>query len=154
MPLCGHADATSTPTKLYITMEEKKRKTLQTMYRNACNNYLEAFAEKHDFDVRDCDWVGNEPGGIATVGDYYVDMQTIIHDIDSDAPEEEFVKWYDYQMSCAEAELTSCNFQSWLRGCPRHPDETFERLSRLRKEVEEARQRLVLAVEEEKNRMF
>ena len=135
-------------------MEGKKRKTLQTMYRNACNNYLEAFAKKHDFDVRDCDWVGNEPGGIATVGDYYVDMQTIIHDIDSDAPEEEFVKWYDYQMSCAEAELTSCNFQSWLRGCPRHPDETFERLSRLRKEVEDARQRLVLAVEEEKNRMF
>lgn len=130
-------------------MEEKRRKTMQQLYNTACNNYLEAFAEKHDFDMRDCGWVSDEPGGIATVGDYFVDMQTLKDDIDMDATEKEFLKWYDYTMSCSETELASCNFRSWLKGCPRYSDATFEKLRRLKSEVEEARQRLMLAIAEE-----
>lgn len=135
-------------------MDEKRRKTLQTMYRNACNNYLEAFAEKHGFGMEDCEWVCDDPGGIATVGDYYVGMQTLTDDIDLDAPEAEFLRWYDYDLSCTELGLPSCNFRSWLAGCPRHSDDTFSRLRTLRQEVDDARIRLETAIEEEKQKLF
>lgn len=134
-------------------MDEKKKKTLQTLYRTACNNYLEAFAEKHGFDMGYCDWVGDEPGGVASVGDYFVDMQAIRDDIDMDAPEEEFLKWYDYTLDCHDFNLQQCNFRSWVRGCPRHDVESLDRLRRLREEVNEAQRVLTLAIEEEKLKM-
>lgn len=136
-------------------MEEKKRKTLQSVYRSACNNYLEAFAEKHGFDMRDCEWVSDEPGGVASVGDYFIDMQTLKDDIDLDAPEEEFLKWYDYTNECAILSMPDrCNFRSWLKGCPRYSEETFVRIRQLRKDVEFAKDALMLAIEEEKGRLF
>ena len=135
-------------------MEEKKRKTLKSMYATACNNYLEAFAEKHGFDIADCDWTANEPGGIASIGDYFVDMATIITDIDRDAPVDEWIRWYDYSMDCADLGLPDCNFRSWLMGCPRHNEESYERLRTLRNNVQDAETLLHQAIEEEKNRLF
>ena len=134
-------------------MEEKKRKTLQSVYRAACDNYLHAFAKKHGFDTRDCSWVSDEPGGVASVGDYYIDMQTLKDDIDMDAPEEEFIKWYDYTSECAWLDLPDrCNFRSWVKGCPRYSEETFGRIRALRKNVESAQEMLRKAIEEEKNK--
>ena len=135
-------------------MNQKKRDTLKSMYATACNNYLEAFAEKHGFDMSDCGWVGGDPGGVATLGDYYADMATITTDIDRDAPEAEFVLWYDYSTDCTELGLPECNFISWLMWCPRHSKETFERIRTLRKNVQDAKTRLKQTVEEEKNRLF
>lgn len=134
-------------------MEEKKRKTLRSVYNSACNNYLEAFAKKHGFDMSDCGWVADDPGGVATLGDYYTDMATIITDIDMNAAEEEWLKWYDYSAECHELNLPVCNFNSWLMGCPRHSKETIERLHTLRKEVQDAEIRLRQAIEEEKNKL-
>lgn len=136
-------------------MEEQKRKDLKEAYRKACDAYLEAFAEKHGFCYEDCDWVGRDPGGCASVGDYFVDMQTIIADIELNAPEDEWIRWYDYSLECSELELPcSCNFESWLRGCPRYSQRTFDRIRSLRKNVENAKAFLEKAVEEEKQNLF
>lgn len=135
-------------------MEEKKKKTMRQMYDTACNNYLEAFAEKHGFDGADCSWVGNEPGGIAIVGDFYVGMQTLTDDINMDAPEEEFIRWYDYLTECSDLGLDDkCNFRSWLKGCPRYSDETILRLTELKRKAREAEELLRTSVEEERKKM-
>ena len=135
-------------------MENEERKQLKEAYRKACDAYLMAFADKHGFVYEDCDWVGGDPGGCASAGDYFVDMQTIVADIDMDAPEDQWIQWYDYTLECLELGLPSkCNFESWLRGCPRYSERTFNRMRSLRKNVENAKALLEKAIEEEKQNL-
>ena len=105
------------------------------LYELGCDAYLQHFCNKHGYYYeRDC-WVGNDVGGVACIGDYFVDMVTIRTDIDQEAPEEEFIKWYDYCISAKEFGLTMPNFRSWLSGCPRTSDETFEKFRAMRNEL-------------------
>ena len=99
-----------------------------------CNEYLRLFCEKHDFDYEEAkeSWVANCVGDVTCVGDIFVGMQTIIADIEMDAPEEEFVKWYDYNLVAHEFGFNTPNFESWLRGCPRVSEETFNKLQGLK----------------------
>ena len=61
-------------------------------------------------------------------------MSDILTDIDLDAPEDEYVKYYDYCLrvhSIANGELMVPNYDSWLRGCPRMDEEQIKRLEEL-----------------------
>ena len=82
--------------------------------------------------------MGGCVGDITCVGDFFIDMRTIITDIEMDAPEEEFLKWYDYNLVADEFGFTTPNFESWLRGCPRVPQESFDKLEALKKDLEDA----------------
>lgn len=105
-----------------------------------CNEYLRLFCEKHDFDYEEAkhSWVANCVGDVTCVGDIFVGMQTIITDIEMDAPEEEFLKWYGYNLVANEFGFTTPNFDHWLRGCPRVPQESFDKLEALKKDLEDA----------------
>lgn len=113
-----------------------------------CNEYLRLFCEKHDFDYEEAkeSWVANCVGDVTCVGDIFVGMQTIITDIEMDAPEEEFLKWYGYNLVANEFGFTTPNFDHWLRGCPRVPQESFDKLEALKKDLEDA-------IKEEKERL-
>ncbi len=113
-----------------------------------CNEYLRLFCEKHDFDYEEAkeSWVANCVGDVTCVGDIFVSMQTIITDIEMDAPEEEFLKWYGYNLVANEFGFTTPNFDHWLRGCPRVPQESFDKLEGLKKDLE-------AAIKEEKERL-
>lgn len=104
-----------------------------------CNEYLRLFCEKHDFDYEEAkdSWVANCVGEVTLCGDYYVAMPTIIADIEHDAPEMEFYKWYDYNLEAGEYGFVTPNFESWLKGCPRVNNETFEKLRGITKNLEE-----------------
>ena len=105
-----------------------------------CNEYLRLFCEKHDYDYEEAkdSWVANCVGDITCVGDIFVGMQTIIADIEMDAPEDEFIKWYDYNLVAHEFGFTTPNFESWLRGCPRVSEETFKKLQGLKNDLDNA----------------
>ena len=124
------------------------KETAKEHFVKGCNEYLRLFCEKHDFDYEDAkdSWVGGCVGEITECGDYYVDMPTIIADIEMDAPEEEFYKWYDYNLEAGEFGFTTPNFEHWLRGCPRVPQESFDKLEALKKDLEDA-------IKEEKERL-
>lgn len=113
-----------------------------------CNEYLRLFCEKHDFDYEEAkdSWVANCVGDVTCVGDIFVGMQTIITDIEMDAPEDEFLKWYGYNLVANEFGFTTPNFDHWLRGCPRVPQESFNKLEALKKDLEDA-------IKEEKERL-
>lgn len=102
------------------------------LYTRGCTQYLALFCKKHGYSTYDTEWVGGEPGDIAIIGDYYVGMRTIIDDLEMDAPEEEFIKWYDYCLEAHELDIASPNFRSWVKGCPRIPEERLQRLRDLR----------------------
>ncbi len=111
---------------------------LRKDYEDACNAYLKAFCEKHDYLYEGTEmWVGEDAGGVACCGDGYFDMATIRTDIDKDAPEEELLRWYDYTMDAADFHLTQPNFEHWLLGCPRTPKEWFDNMRAKRKEFED-----------------
>lgn len=122
-------------------MKENIKQT-SLLYRQACNQYLALFCKKHGFSTCDTYSVGDEPGDIATIGDYYVDMRTIIDDLEMDAPEEEFIKWYDYCLEAHDLGIASPNFRSWVKGCPRIPEERLQRLRDLRGALLEETERL------------
>ena len=105
-----------------------------------CNEYLRLFCEKHDFDYEEAkeSWVANCVGDVTCVGDIFVGMQTIITDIEMDAPEDEFIKWYDYNLVAHEFGFTTPNFDHWLRGCPRVSEETFKKLQGLKNDLDDA----------------
>ena len=117
---------------------------LKKNYENVCNGYLVAFYKKHGFDFKDARWIADRPGEIAEVADYCVDMQTIIDDINLDAKEDEFIKWYDYcqEMQFLGAETTP-NFMSWINGCPRKSESEIKHLKLLHKRVEELKNELI-----------
>ena len=119
------------------------KEALKANYKNACDDYLEAFCEKHGFDWDYSHWMGNRPGEIVSVGDYFVDMKTIVDDINLDAPEEEFWKWYDYTL---DMDLLGAkplpDFGSWIKGCLRKSREEIDKLKALQQNIEELRKEL------------
>lgn len=118
------------------------REELKLNYTAACNAYMAAFCEKHNFDYEPDAWVGGDPGGIAEINDLFVSMDDMRADIDRDAPEEEYIKYYDY---CARVgaighgELSTPNYDSWLRGCPRINEERIAFLESLQERVARAK---------------
>lgn len=131
---------------------KQSRLELRENYDRVCNAYLMAFCEKHGFDYADAarSWVGGDVGGITLCADYYVSMSDILTDIDLDAPEEEYVKYYDYCLrvgSIAGGELKTPNYDSWLRGCPRMDEEQIARLEELQRDIRDAELRLRVEVE-------
>lgn len=112
------------------------------LYRRGCNQYLELFCEKHGYGMDYTSWVGGEPGSVAEIGDYFVGMQTIIDDLTMDAPEEEFIRWYDYCLEADALGIDSPNYRSWLKGCPRVPEDRLQRLRHLRDELREETERI------------
>lgn len=117
-------------------MTERQRK-----YQNACNDYLKAFCKKHGYDFADAreSWVAGEVGTITCVADYFVSMEDIRTDIDHNAPEEEFVRWYDYTLRLHTLGATAMNYKHWLMGAPRKTEAEIAYL--------EARHQKVLDVE-------
>lgn len=106
------------------------KETAKQYFENGCNEYLRLFCEKHGFDYEDAkeSWVANCVGDVTCCGDFFVGMQTIITDIEMDAPEEAFIEWYDYNLDASKFDFPTPNFESWLRGCPRTSEETFAKL--------------------------
>ena len=133
-----------------FTANGMSREELRLNYNAACNAYLAAFCEKHGYDYDPAAWVGNDPGGIAEVGDLFVSMADMLTDIDRDAPEEEYIKYYDYCMrvgAIANGELEIPNYDSWLRGCPRMDEEQIARLEELQHDIYDAKLHLRVDIE-------
>lgn len=89
-------------------------------------------------------------GGIAECADYIVRMEDIITDIDRDAPEDEFVKYYDYCLrvgSIACGKISTPNYSSWLSGCPRMSEEQITRLEELQRDIRKAEEILENEIE-------
>jgi hypothetical protein len=111
------------------------KKTIKENYETACNEYLRLFCEKHEFEFEPDSWISGDIGGIACVADYYVDMHTIRTDIDTDAPEKEFIEWHDYCVRAGLFNIITPNFRSWIKGCPRKTESELLHLEALRNEI-------------------
>ena len=87
-------------------------------YTKACNDYLKKFCTKHGFDFDDAkdSWVANLTGGIVECADFFFSLEDIILDVETNTPEDEIIKWYDFSLKEYEETGHTINYYSWLNG--------------------------------------
>lgn len=128
-----------------VKVNEATRMLLRKNYEAACNAYANAFCEKHGYyklnDVSarsDTYWVADDAGGILAMGDEFVDMATIVEDIDKDASKGEWERWQAYTDEAAYVfgrDSGLPNYRSWLRGCPRVDGDTLTHLREMKEQL-------------------
>ena len=72
-------------------------------------------------------------------------MEEIIYIVENDIEEDEVFEWEEYCLDAHEFGFNTPNLQAWHKGCPRTSQEVFEKLRKLKSDLEKA-------VEEEKKR--
>lgn len=81
-----------------------KNEELIENYKKSCNNLANEFCRKHDFyPVKEDNnseftswWAGDKPGTSLFCGDMVFNMDTILTDIEQDAPKDMVIKYFDY----------------------------------------------------------
>jgi hypothetical protein len=120
-----------------------KKTSLKENYEKACNAYLRAFCKKHGFGYEPDAWVAGKSGGVASIGDcYYLDMETIITDMETGAPEEAFKKWHGYCLRAGSLGCETPSFKSWLAGFPVMPEAELEELEAMHRKIEKLKEEL------------
>lgn len=125
-------------------------KILKANYDKACNGYLKAFCDKHEFNYSDAEWIGGDVGGMIEINDYYVDMGTIRTDIDQNAQQNEFEQWYNYSLRLGMISATTPNYKSWLDGCPRRSEVQIAELEQKHAYIEQLKAELKEQIDNDK----
>ena len=112
-------------------------KTIKEKYDSAVDEYLKAFCYKHDLQYDNDCWVANNIGGVAMIGDFFIDFNDIKTDIDYDAPKCEYFKYNDYTQEAFNLGISCPNYSNWLKGCPRSSSEDLERIKSIRKTLDD-----------------
>lgn len=117
-------------------MKDKLQK-LRDDYENAVIGYQYAFMQQFGIEDYDSWWVGDRIGiDNFCFGDIYaISLDNIIYCVENNVTYDEFVEHTDYWQKCADYDLPKMNLKAWHEGAPRVPQETFDRLDALRKEM-------------------
>lgn len=119
-------------------MSKIDKHTLKENYETACNAYVEALLSMWGLDGIYGDWVSDEVGGVYDYdGRLFLNMREIIFCVENKVAERNFDEWQEYCVRCAEYNLNTMCLESWCLGAPRVPQETFDHLDALKKELEE-----------------
>lgn len=116
------------------------RDDLKRRFESVCNEYVSEFCRLYDFDVDITDvWVANDVGGIACIGDNFFNFIDVIkYAVDNSLSDyDDLMGWYYYTIWANEFGQTIPNFQSWCKGCPRVDKEGQEKLTSLKRIMEE-----------------
>ena len=130
-------------------MEKTKdsiKRMLKEQWRKACNGYLVELLRMWELDMHYGYWVGDEHGTMYCYGETHnLTMEDIIYIVENDIDEDEVLAWEDYCLDAYEFNFPTPNLKAWYMGCPRTPQETFDRLRQLKADLEKV-------VEEEKRK--
>lgn len=74
-------------------------------------------------------WVGDDKSGVYCYGDdTFINLSDIILCVEREVSYEDYTEWVDYCTQASEFGFDEPNLRSWLNGCPRVPQETFDKL--------------------------
>lgn len=111
-------------------------KLLRENYEKACVDYLVALLNAWEWDCHYGFWIGDKVGGTYCYGDdVSMTMDEITFCVDNGISEKQHYKYFSYCMRCAEYEFSVPNIESYFNGCPHVPDETFDKLDRMKAEM-------------------
>lgn len=113
-------------------------KTLKERFDAIANEYVKSFCKMYGFDALDAYWIGSDVGGILDLEDYTFNFDDIRYCVDNKVKWSCLIKWYDYNMD--NGKVRYINLNSWVKGCPKPSNKELERL---KKEMEEGRNKLM-----------
>ena len=117
---------------------------LRTAYSEACNAYRDELIKQWDLSPCYGYWNSDVSGTLYHYGDSHaLSMEEIIYIVENHIDEDEVLRWEDYCLQAHEFDFAMPSLMSWHMGCPRIPKETFDRLSKMKADLEKA-------IEEEK----
>lgn len=123
---------------------KKTKDSIKTMLREqwekACNGYLVELLRMWELDAHYGYWIGEEIGGVYDYGDgmFTIGMNDIIYCVEHDIGREQYIEWQEYCCDAAEFGFDTPNLKSWMMGCPRTPQDVFEKLRKMKAELNEA----------------
>lgn len=130
-------------------MEKTKdaiKRQLKEQYSKACNGYLVELLRMWELDGHYGYWNSDEPDTIYHYGETHnLTMEDIIYIVENGIEEDEVIAWEDYCLNAYEFGISTPNLMAWHKGCPRTPQEAFERLFQMKEDLNQA-------VEDEKQR--
>ena len=113
-------------------MKSSRNLGLSDQYEKACNEYLLEFCAQ--MELSNEGWVGNDVGGVAYVGDYFIGMSDLMVAVDNGIDLDALLEWYDYGVIVGSG---APNLKSWLAGCPRKSQEELDSIEATRKRIME-----------------
>lgn len=121
------------------TTDAKKAK-LRKDYEQACNGFLVELLRMWELDAHYGYWIGDDVGGVYDYGDgmFIINMDDIIYCVLADVTHKQYMEWQEYICDADEFEFYKPNLKSWMMGCPRTPPEVFEKLRKMKAELNEA----------------
>ena len=124
-------------------MEKAKdavKRQLKEQWKKACNCYITELLRMWELDSYYGYWICEEIGSVYDYGDgmITISMDNIIYCVEHDVKKDQYMEWQDYICDAAEFGFDTPNLKSWLRGCPRVSHESFERLRKLKADLNDA----------------
>jgi hypothetical protein len=116
------------------------KRQLKDQWEKACNSYLCELLRMWELDAHYGYWIGDETGSVYDYGDgmITISMDNIIYCVEHDVTQEQYMEWQDYNSEAYEFGFDTPNLKSWMRGCPRVSHEAFERLRKLKADLNDA----------------
>ncbi|MBR1732948.1 MAG: hypothetical protein IJ729_04315 [Alloprevotella sp.] len=111
---------------------------LRLMFEAAADAYKDALIAVWGLRGTGCWWVAGDVGGLLCFDDWSIGLDDMIYCVDNDVSYEEYVAWQDYCVRSHEYGLDMMNLDAWHKGAPRIPEESFDRLDKLKRELEDA----------------
>ena len=113
---------------------------LREQWEKACNGYLVELLRMWELDAYYGYWIGEEIGGVYDYGGgmFTIGMDDIIYCVEHDIGREQYIEWQEYCCDAAEFGFDTPNLKSWMMGCPRTTPEVFEKLRKMKAELNEA----------------
>lgn len=116
------------------------QKELKENYRKACTDYANTLCEMWELEPNDKRswWVSDDVGGLFCMNDdTFIGMNEIRYCVDNGIDFDTFSDWQDYCIKCESFGLTSMNLEAFVRKESCIPEETFQKLSDIRSELNE-----------------
>lgn len=116
---------------------DKALKQYRQDFEGAVNNYVTAFLKLFELNKVDTWWVGDRTGlDLFCFGDCEtISLEDMVYCLENNITHEEYIEFTEYNVRCLDYHLNTMNLKAWHMGAPRVPQETFDRLDALKKEL-------------------
>ena len=107
-------------------------------FESVVQKYTDLFCEKMYGVPKDPEdyWVGEDVGGIISIGDEFWGFDQIRETIDNNYDPKQVFAWYDYcvRLGSIDHSISTPNLSQWMKGCPRYTEEQISAMEVLIKQ--------------------
>lgn len=116
----------------------KKLEDLKTRHESLKDEYARYFCKQMGLDINDAYFTGN----VFCVGDYFIDMQTIVYAVNNEIKDTTFFDWYNYNLTLGEENLGNVSLEAYVKGNLEYNIDEITRLQNLKDIISESKRNL------------